>query len=313
MQQLLKVAEICWDAVGDRALEMVPNEFVWVEFGSVTWKSVRMEAWMGPEKLADHGPLMGSAVIPEQDHGAAQVSKQMPQELGHLRGADVFVRVEAGVESDTSSLRGHGNRREGRDLSPSSGTAKIGSLPPGCPGPSDVGNQKEAALIEESQMGAKSLGFFLSGATGSASSALWLFRPFPASSSPVSGSSSPTPSKAATGDWDGRGSQTASGSLAPLAAWSKDPWYSRNSRAPSKEFASQPASAADSTEQACRAPAWLLDPARLSCAMSRAIKTQSLENSRLSWPPLIASIPSSEVPWLVVGEVLTVFDFHGVA
>jgi len=77
MQQLLKVSEICWDAVGNRALEMVPNEFVWVEFRGVAWKSVGIEARMGSEKLADHGPLMGSAVIPEQDHGAAQVSKQL--------------------------------------------------------------------------------------------------------------------------------------------------------------------------------------------------------------------------------------------
>jgi len=268
---------------------------------------------MGFEKLADCGPLMGSAVIPEQGHGAAQVSKQLAEELGHLRGADVFVRVEAGIESEASSLWGHGNRREGRDLSPSSGTAKIGSLPPGCPGPSDVGNQKEAALIEEGQMGAKSLGFFLSAATGSASSARWPLRLFPALFSRASGSSSPTPSKAATGDWDGREPQTVSESLAPPGAWSKDPWYSRNSGAPSKEFASAPASAAGSTEQACRAPAWLLDLARLFCATSRAIKIQNLENSQPSWPPLTASIPSSEVPWLVVAEVLTDFDFHGVA
>lgn len=313
MEQLLKVSEICWNAVGDRALEMVPDEFVWVEFGSIAWKSVGMEAGMSCKKLADHSPLMGFAVIPEQDHRATQVSKQMAQELGHLRGTDVFVRVETGIESDTSFLWGHSNRREGRDLSPSSGTAKIGSLPLGRPGPSDVGDQKEAALIEESQMGAKSLGFFLSAATGNASSARWPLRSFPALFSRASGSSNPTLSKAAIGDWDGKEPQTAPGSLLPLAAWSKDPWYSRNSMAPSKEFASAPASAARSTEQACRAPAWLSDPARLSCAASRAIKTQNLENSRPSWPPLKALIPSSEVPRLVVGEVLTAFGFHVVA
>lgn len=107
VEKLLEVAQVYGDAVGKRSLEMGPNEFVRVEFRSIARKAMGMQARVRFEKLLHHGSLMRSAAIPEQDHGTAQMFEQLPEELDHFRGTDVFVAMESGVEGKAPSSWGN--------------------------------------------------------------------------------------------------------------------------------------------------------------------------------------------------------------
>lgn len=212
VDELLEVAQILGDAIGQRPLEMVPHEFIRIELRRVSRERIGMQARMGAEPLFDHGAFMRSPAIPEQDHVAPQVPEQVSEELGHFRGSNVLVGMEPGVQHDAPPFRRDAEGRDRRNLVPVPGAVQPGSLPPGRPGAGDVRDQQEAALIEEDQMGPKPFGVFLYAATGTASNGRWPARPVPAPASPASGSSSPGPARLALGP-QVRGISAAQGSL----------------------------------------------------------------------------------------------------
>ena len=51
-------------AVGHRSLEVVPDEFIGVEFGRVTREPVGMQTRVSSEELPDFRPLVVVAAIP---------------------------------------------------------------------------------------------------------------------------------------------------------------------------------------------------------------------------------------------------------
>lgn len=95
---MLKVREILGDTVGQGALEMVPDKLVRVKLWGVSREAIGTQPGMRAEKLVDRSSLVRGAVIPEEDHGAPQVSEQLSKELGHLRGSDVLVGVKPGIQ-----------------------------------------------------------------------------------------------------------------------------------------------------------------------------------------------------------------------
>lgn len=110
--------EIFGRAIGQGPFEVVPDEFIGIEFGRISRKPVGVQARVRAEKLLDHDPFMGPAGIPKQDHGAPEVLEQMAEESGDLGGADVGVWMEAGIECDSPLLGGHAEGRDGRNLAP---------------------------------------------------------------------------------------------------------------------------------------------------------------------------------------------------
>ena len=191
VDELLEVAQIRGDAIGHRPLEMVPHELIGIELRCVSRERRGPQARMRAEKRFDHGALMGSPAIPEQDHVTSQVPEELAQESGHFRGPDVLLGMEPGVQRDASSLRRDAESRDGRNLVPVPGAAQPGGLPPGRPGARDVRDQQEATLIEEHQMGPTPFGVFLYAATGNASNERFLPRFFGARGALASGSSIP--------------------------------------------------------------------------------------------------------------------------
>jgi len=165
MHEVLKMGEIFGETVRQGTLEMVPDKFVGVELGGVSRKAIGTQPGMAAEKLLDRSSLVGLAVIPKEDHRAPQVAEQLSKELDHLRGSDVLVGVKPGIQRDALLLRRDAEGRQGRDLFPAAGAPQVRGLAAGCPGPSNVGDQKKAALIEEGQMGPKPFGVFLYAAT----------------------------------------------------------------------------------------------------------------------------------------------------
>lgn len=82
MEELFKVAQVRWVAVGQRPPKMIPNKFVRVEFGRVPREGIGAQTGMPSEELFDEGSFMGVGAIPQKNHMAAPVSEQLPEE-GH--------------------------------------------------------------------------------------------------------------------------------------------------------------------------------------------------------------------------------------
>src|SRR5712691_9498182 len=103
--------------------------------------------------------------------------EQITEKVFDIQAIDVF-SMEPEVESQMPSFRGNCKRPNGRDL-----ISLIGVVMQRCfsfrsPRPLQIRNEQKAAFIEENQMGAKFLGFFLSAATYRVSSSLFPFHPF---------------------------------------------------------------------------------------------------------------------------------------
>lgn len=91
------------------------------------------------------------AAIPQEDHLAAQVFEQLPKEDDHFGRPDVLLRMESGVEGEALELRRYRDCRDDRGFLPVSGTPQDRGPSSRGPGPADIGDQQEAALIEKYQ------------------------------------------------------------------------------------------------------------------------------------------------------------------
>lgn len=197
------MTQVFGNTVGQRPFELIPDKLIGIKFRSITGKPVDIEAGVFCQEFFDHPSLMRSAIVPEQDDGFAQMPPKVLKKPRHLGGTDVFIAVELGIKGDLSSFRGNRERRNGRDFGPASGDTKMGGLSFWCPCANDVRHQEKTAFIQEDQISPQLLGFFLYGATPSASSDRWRIGSFPGLVSLASDNSSPDESETATGDWSG--------------------------------------------------------------------------------------------------------------
>lgn len=116
------MSQVPWVAVGYRSLEVVPDEFVGVEFGRIAREPVGVQTWMSSDELPDHRSLVVVTTVPQQNYMAAQVFEQLPEEGDHFGRPDVLLQMESGVEGEVLALRRYRHRRDGRDLLPVSCT-----------------------------------------------------------------------------------------------------------------------------------------------------------------------------------------------
>ena len=275
-------------AVGQGSLEVIPDELIGVEFRGIAGERMRVQARMPAQEISGWSPFVWRSPIPEQDHGAAQVLEQLPEELGHVWRSDILVAMESGVEGDAPPAWRNADGGDGRNLGPASSATQARSLSPGSPGAKDVGDEQKAALIEEYQMGAKFFGFFLYGAKYTASSGRWPSHHAPAPAFPVFDSSSPRSSGNATDDWGDSRFRTAFRPSPPRGASSKGPWNSRTCRLHAGESRSSSVSVGDLTSEAGLTLVWLSTPFPPFCGMLHATRTRNLPSS-LSWRPLPTS------------------------
>lgn len=300
-------------AIGHGSLEIVPDELIGVEFRGIAGEKVRLQTRVPAQELFDRTAFMNRTSIPEQDHGAAQVLEQLPEEPGRFRRFDVLVAIESGVEADAPLAWRNADGRDGRYLGPASGATQARSLPPGCPSPNDVGDEQEAALIEEYQMGPKFFGFFLYGANDTASSGRCLSHHAPAPVSPAFGNSSPMSPGNATDGWGGSRSRNVFRLRARRVASSKGPWNSRTWRLRAGVSPSSSVSAEGSTLEAGLALVWLSTPSYPPCGTLRATRTQSSRSSR-SWRlPQTRLTPFPAARRHVADAFRATPDFHLVA
>ena len=60
--------------VGVVALEIVPDLFRWIEFGSVTGERLKVETRIVPMQLVNGGSFMNSSIVPQEDDWTPQIS-----------------------------------------------------------------------------------------------------------------------------------------------------------------------------------------------------------------------------------------------
>lgn len=146
-------------AVGEASPEMGPHALVGVELGRVGREALQVQTAEAAAELPDGPPLVGPEVVPQDDHVAAQVAEQEPQELRDFRLLDVL-RVKAPVESQAPSAGAEREARDGRDPLPAEAVPEDGGPAPGAPGLARGGGQQEARLVDEDEVGAQPGGVF---------------------------------------------------------------------------------------------------------------------------------------------------------
>ncbi len=201
-------------------------------------------------------PAVDGAAIPEQVDRAAKMPEQVPKER-----ADVETREIAGAASkiEREPLAPGRDREPAADGEPivAVAVAQTGGLALGCPGPTDVGDEQKAALIDEHEMGATSSGVFLSGANPRASTGRCAPRRARRRGARASGNSTPAPSAPSRRERGDTESQTPLRSARRFDPASTDPWCSRPGAAPASAGRPAGASGCPTTRAVVPASAWL--------------------------------------------------------
>jgi len=141
-------------------LEVAPDEFIRVQLRCVAGKALDADTRSTAQELNEFCPLVDACPIPENDHVPSKVTQEVPQEVLHLRLADVLL-VQMDVETDSPTPGAYGDRGDGGDLRPFVGMADERSLTPRSPSAPDGRNQQEATFVQEYQVRLQALGFFL--------------------------------------------------------------------------------------------------------------------------------------------------------
>lgn len=118
-----------------------------------------VQPWEGVAEGPDEQAAVDPPVVPEHDDRAAQVAEQLAQEGADRRLADVR-RVQPVVEAEAAAAGAdrHGGDH-GEPVMPLP-EAQQRRLPPWGPGLSDTGDQQEARLVEEDEVGAQPCSVF---------------------------------------------------------------------------------------------------------------------------------------------------------
>lgn len=270
--------------IGEALFAARPDKFVRIELGGVGGKPVDLNACAFAQIIPDENPLVDRSTIPEQVDFARHSSQKTLQELENLHSGDVFGK-ELEAEPELFSNRRNCDGRNRRHLVALVTMAMNRRLPSRRPGPSNVGDEQEAAFVEEDQMGAATLGVFLYVANPRISTAGWPSRPAARRVVPAFDNSSPCPPKASTHVRDGSKHRAASGFALQFEAKSKVRWRSRQPSPLSAGFSSAPPSALPSSVRAAQARAWASTLRARNHGRPASISPRSLWMHSASWQP----------------------------
>jgi hypothetical protein len=151
--------EVIRPSIGQGVVHLVPDALVGIEFRCVRWESLQVKSRKAATEVADRFAFVRFAVVPNHDDVAAQMTKQVAQELAHFGLLDVLA-VQLTIQPKPATRGTDGNRGNGGDLVVLVGVSDAGSLPARSPGTPDRRNQEEAGFVDEGEMGAQPRGVF---------------------------------------------------------------------------------------------------------------------------------------------------------
>ncbi len=122
--------------------------------GGVRRKVLEAETGHPTAEGADGITAVNLAVVPDDDHGPAQVAQQVPKKVTYLCVLDVL-GMEAPIEAHAPAPRADRDAGDDRNLVPSIAMPDDRRLAARRPGPPHGRNQQEARFVDEDEMGAQ--------------------------------------------------------------------------------------------------------------------------------------------------------------
>lgn len=152
-------------AIGEPALEKIPDAFVGVQFWRIGGKGHKMETARAGKKFLNRIAAMDVAVVQKNNEMASYLAQQMAKEEGDLFALDV-VLIELTVECAVKGLGADGDTGDGGDAVVAIVIGQNRGLPHRSPRSPDGGKQKEAGFIDKHYVGREPRGvFFTAGHT----------------------------------------------------------------------------------------------------------------------------------------------------
>lgn len=161
----VELLDVIGSTVGEARLGQAPHTFVGVEVGRVGGQRDQVQASEPAAHVTNGLSTMDRGVVPDDDHVTPEVPQQVTEEVAHPQTVDVRA-VEAIVEAHAVPNRADREGRDDRDAVATVAVTQHRGATPRCPGLEQRGDQLEAALVREDDVGAQPLGvFFTSGHT----------------------------------------------------------------------------------------------------------------------------------------------------
>ncbi len=139
-------------AVGETPFGVGPDGFVGVELRGVGRKQFEMQSRKPATDFPNPFSLVNAGVVPDHDDVPAEVVQQVSEEFAHLAVPDVL-RVALEVQADAPTPGRNGEARDHGDAIMPVAMMNEGRLPTGSPGLSHRGDQEEARLVDEDDVG----------------------------------------------------------------------------------------------------------------------------------------------------------------
>ena len=144
--------DVVGTTVGETPLRVGPDGFVGVELRSIGRKVFEMQPREPATDLPNAFSFVNAGVVPDHNDVPAEVAQQVSEEFAHLVVPDVL-RVALEVQSDAPTP---GRNREARDHGDAIMPVAMmneGRLTARGPGLSHRGDQEEARLVDEDDVG----------------------------------------------------------------------------------------------------------------------------------------------------------------
>jgi len=130
------------------ALEIIPDAFIRIQFGSIGGKRDKMKTASTSKKLLHRFGAMDFTVVHQSDNMAAHLAQQMAKEQRHFIALDV-VLIKLTIEHTMKSFWTDGNAGNGGDTIVAIVIRQNRSLPNRSPSSENGGNEQETGFINK--------------------------------------------------------------------------------------------------------------------------------------------------------------------
>ncbi len=138
--------------VGETPFGVGPDGFVGVELRSIGRKVFEMQPGELTADFSNSFSFVNACVVPDDEDVPTEVAQQVPEEFADLVVSDVL-RVASEVQADAATLGSNGDARNHGDAIMAVAMTNEGRLTARSPGLSHRGNQEEARLVDEDDVG----------------------------------------------------------------------------------------------------------------------------------------------------------------
>ncbi len=144
--------EIVGPTVGQTPFGVSPDGFVGVELRGVRRKVFEMQSWKSAADFPNRFSFVNAGVVPDDEDVPAKVAQQVPEEFADLVVSDVL-RVTKEVQADAPTPGSNRKARDHGDAIMPVAMMNDGGLTAASPGLSHRGDQEEARLVDEDDVG----------------------------------------------------------------------------------------------------------------------------------------------------------------